>query len=159
MDHAARTGARLALLSNAPQALADAIERSAWAGGFERLFHNSRLGLMKHDSEVFTAVLDQLGAAPQDVLFIDDWAENTAAAAAMGIATITFTSSAGLAEALDQSSTASTNRQHRVFNGSELRRHASVPRQRRRGAHDASEQWFRSPAGDLSAWARRSMSR
>jgi FMN phosphatase YigB (HAD superfamily) len=37
-----------------------------------------------------------MGAAPQRVLFIDDRAENTAAAADLGMAAITFTSAAAL---------------------------------------------------------------
>lgn len=99
-SHADLTGARLALLSNAPHALADAIDRSEWTRDFERLFFSCRLGHMKPDPTTFTLVLDDLGAAPSEVVFVDDRVENTRAAAAMGIATITFTSAGALSRAL-----------------------------------------------------------
>ena len=68
-EFADRTGARLALLSNAPHALAEAVERSAWSDGFERLFFSCRLGHMKPDPTTYTLVLDGLTAAPAEVLF------------------------------------------------------------------------------------------
>jgi HAD superfamily hydrolase (TIGR01509 family) len=41
-------------------------------------------------------VLTTMGAVPERVLFIDDRAENTSAAADLGMATITFTSANAL---------------------------------------------------------------
>ena len=83
---------RLALLSNAPEALATAIDHSGWSASFDRRFYSCRLGLAKPDPAVYEAVLDDLGAAPQSVLFIDDRAENARAAAALGLHAVRFTS-------------------------------------------------------------------
>src|SRR5580692_885313 len=79
-----RAGVRLALLSNAPEALATAIDHSGWSPSFDRRFYSCRLGLAKPDPAVFEAVLADLGATPQSVLFIDDRAENVLAAGAPG---------------------------------------------------------------------------
>jgi putative hydrolase of the HAD superfamily len=85
-------GVRLALLSNAPEALATAIDHSGWSASFDRRFYSCRLGLAKPDAAVYEAVLDDLRAAPQSVLFIDDRAENVVAAAAVGLQAVRFTS-------------------------------------------------------------------
>ena len=87
-----RAGVRLALLSNAPEPLAAAIDHSGWSARFHRRFYSCRLGLAKPDPAVFQAVLDNLGATPQSVLFIDDRAENTLAATALGLQAVRFAS-------------------------------------------------------------------
>jgi putative hydrolase of the HAD superfamily len=91
----------LALLSNAPEALATAIDHSGWSASFDRRFYSCRLGLAKPDAAVYEAVLDDLGAAPQSVLFIDDRAENVLAAAALGLQAVRFTSAEELPGQLD----------------------------------------------------------
>jgi hypothetical protein len=61
-------GVRLALLSNAPEPLATAIDQGGWSPSFDRRFYSCRLGLAKPDSAAYEAVLDDLGATPQSVL-------------------------------------------------------------------------------------------
>jgi putative hydrolase of the HAD superfamily len=87
---------RLALLSNAPEPQADAIEDSHWAHHFDHRFYSCRLRRIKPEPGAFTEALSTMGAPPERVLFIDDRAENTAAAADLGIATITFTTASAL---------------------------------------------------------------
>jgi putative hydrolase of the HAD superfamily len=96
-----RAGVRLALLSNAPEPLAAAIDHSGWSARFHRRFYSCRLGLAKPDPAVFQAVLDNLGATPQSVLFIDDRAENTLAATALGLQAVRFASAQELPGQLD----------------------------------------------------------
>ena len=91
-----RTGARLALLSNAPEPLARAIDRHPWSRHFDHRYYSCRLGAAKPAPEAFQLVLGDLGARPDEVLFIDDRAENTRAARDLGMRTITFTSAADL---------------------------------------------------------------
>ena len=93
-----RTGAELALLSNAPEPLARAIDDSGWSGLFGHRYYSCRLRAAKPDPQAFQLVLSDLGVPPGDVLFIDDRAENTSAARDLGLHAITFTS----ASALDQ---------------------------------------------------------
>ncbi|MGJ6969590.1 HAD-IA family hydrolase [Streptosporangium sp. G11] len=76
---------RLALLSNAPEPLAAAIDDAPWSAAFAHLFYSCRLALTKPDPAIFEEVLRRLGAAPGDVTFLDDRAVNVRAAAALGI--------------------------------------------------------------------------
>lgn len=52
--------------------------------GFEHLLFSHRLGHRKPDPAAFEAAAGQLGAHPDDILFIDDSAANTDAARAAG---------------------------------------------------------------------------
>lgn len=90
LDERRRLGARLALLSNAPYAQADAYDRAPWASLFEHLLVSSRLGLTKPDPAIYVRALDVLGALPQDVTFVDDRPRNVDAAAAVGIHAIHY---------------------------------------------------------------------
>ena len=88
----AHAGVRLALLSNAPEPLATAIDHTGWSASFDRRFYSCRVGLAKPDPAVYEAVLSGLGATPRSVLFIDDRAENVLAATALGLQAVRFTS-------------------------------------------------------------------
>jgi len=96
LNTARRNDIRLALLSNAPHSQAAAIDASDWIRHFDHRFYSCRLQRIKPDPGIFTEVLSTMGAAPERVLFVDDSAENTTAAADLGIATITFTSARAL---------------------------------------------------------------
>jgi putative hydrolase of the HAD superfamily len=96
LGHAHRTGAALALLSNAPEPLAHAIDRRQWARHFDHRYYSCRLGVAKPDPEAFRRVLTDLGAEPGELLFIDDRAENTRTARDLGMPAITFTSASDL---------------------------------------------------------------
>ncbi|MEU8203975.1 HAD-IA family hydrolase [Streptosporangium sp. NPDC049046] len=80
----------LALLSNAPEPLAAAIDDAPWAAAFTHRFYSCRLSLSKPDPAIFGEVLRHLGAAPGDVTFIDDRAVNVNAAAALGINAVLY---------------------------------------------------------------------
>ncbi|MGH3187110.1 MAG: HAD family hydrolase [Streptosporangiaceae bacterium] len=96
LGHARRTGARLALLSNAPEPIASAVDHSHWSRHFDHRYYSCRLGAAKPDPRAFQLVLGDLGARPDEVLFIDDRAENTRAARDLGMHTVTFTSASAL---------------------------------------------------------------
>jgi putative hydrolase of the HAD superfamily len=91
-----RTGIQLALLSNAPEPLAQAIDHSRWSWHFDHCYYSCRLGAAKPDPRAFLIALGDCGAKPDEVLFIDDRAENIAAARNLGMHTITFTSASAL---------------------------------------------------------------
>ncbi|HET6175224.1 MAG TPA: HAD family phosphatase [Gaiellales bacterium] len=96
LSYARRTGAQLALLSNAPEPLADAIDQCSWSRNFEHRYYSCRLGAAKPDPQAFQLVLNDLGAQPSEVLFIDDRSENTLTARDLGMHTATFTSARAL---------------------------------------------------------------
>jgi putative hydrolase of the HAD superfamily len=97
-------GHRLAVLSNAPAEMARAVERMPLARDFEHLLFSCDLRAVKPDPTCFGKALSRLGAAPHEVTFIDDRAENVAAAARLGLRAIQFTGVPQLRGALPESS-------------------------------------------------------
>ena len=90
----AAAGQRLALLSNAPADVAEAVQALPVAGYFEHLVFSCALKSAKPDPECFQATLAVLGAEPADVIFLDDRPDNVAAAAALGMVSFQFTGAA-----------------------------------------------------------------
>jgi putative hydrolase of the HAD superfamily len=79
------------LLSNIPEELAVDFEaRHPWFDVFSVRGYSSRIGAAKPDPATFRWMLDRLGAEPGDTAFIDDRPENVAAAAALGIRAVHF---------------------------------------------------------------------
>jgi len=92
IEDLAAAGLPLALLSNAPGELAEAISGLPVAAYFGHLLFSCQLKVAKPDPECYTRALARLGASAEDVIFIDDRAENVAAAAALGLHSVHFTS-------------------------------------------------------------------
>lgn len=73
-------GVRTALLSNAPEPLAEAVRRAEWSRAMDVLVFSAELGLAKPDPRIYAAADDACGCDPRDVVFFDDRPENVAAA-------------------------------------------------------------------------------
>jgi putative hydrolase of the HAD superfamily len=97
----AGAGHRLALLSNAPVDVAEAVRGLPEAAYFEYLMFSCYLKAAKPDPECFRAALGVLEAEPGDVVFLDDRADNVAAASRMGIRSVVFTDAAAARAALE----------------------------------------------------------
>lgn len=52
---------------------------------FDKMFISYRMGMVKPDPRIFSALIEQTGMVPAETLFIDDSAANCAAARAQGI--------------------------------------------------------------------------
>jgi putative hydrolase of the HAD superfamily len=91
----AAAGHRLAVLSNAPEDVALAVPALPVAVYFEHLLFSCFLKTAKPEADCFRAALGVLGAGPSEVVFLDDRADNVAAAAALGIRSLQFTDAAG----------------------------------------------------------------
>jgi putative hydrolase of the HAD superfamily len=91
IEDLAAAGHRLALLSNAPAEVADAIAALPVAAHFEHCTFSCYLPAAKPEPECYQAVLALLGASPAEVLFLDDRPENVAGAEALGIRAVQFT--------------------------------------------------------------------
>jgi len=91
IEDLASAGHRLAMLSNAPADVAEAVGRLPVAAHFEHLIFSCFLKSAKPDPGCFSAALAVLGAEPGEVIFIDDRADNVASAARMGMAGVRFT--------------------------------------------------------------------
>ncbi|GID95780.1 HAD-IA family hydrolase [Amorphoplanes digitatis] len=94
LDAVHEAGTPVSLLSNAPRELARALGRHADLKPFAHLLFSADLALVKPDPAIFAAALEALGAAPGDVVFVDDRPANVDAAAALGIRGIVFTGTA-----------------------------------------------------------------
>ena len=90
----AAAGQRLAVLSNAPADVAEAVQALPVAGYFEHLVFSCDLKSAKPDPECFQAALAVLGAEAAQVIFLDDRPGNVAAAAALGMVSFQFTGAA-----------------------------------------------------------------
>lgn len=75
----------IALLSNATSRLRSDLTAHGIADDFDQVFSSSEIGIAKPDLEVFRFVGRALDLAPNQWLFIDDIAENVAAANALGV--------------------------------------------------------------------------
>lgn len=91
---AAERGLNLAILSNAPLEVADAIDATTWASAFSPRLFSSRLGAVKPEAEIFAAVLQTLDVAAREVVFFDDRPDNVAAAKRAGMIAHLFTNAA-----------------------------------------------------------------
>ncbi|WP_214106632.1 HAD family hydrolase [Acrocarpospora catenulata] len=94
-------GHGLALLSNAPHELADALDDVPWMEPFRHRFFSSRLACSKPSPEIYQSALAALGATPEECVFIDDRQPNVAAAEELGLRGLVFTGAGRLAAELD----------------------------------------------------------
>jgi putative hydrolase of the HAD superfamily len=91
IEELSAAGQPLALLSNAPLEVADAVAQLPVARYFRHLVFSCHVKATKPDPDCYRATLDRLGAQPQDAVFIDDRSENVEGAAQLGITALQFT--------------------------------------------------------------------
>jgi putative hydrolase of the HAD superfamily len=92
IEELAASGHRRAMLADAPVETAAAIAALPVARYFDRLIFSCELKSSKPDTACFASALASLGAAAEDVIFVDDRAGDVAAAAAIGFRSVQFTS-------------------------------------------------------------------
>jgi putative hydrolase of the HAD superfamily len=92
-------GGRTGLLSNGvPEIVARIDSDRPLAEWFDVIVVSFEVHLAKPDAPIYELTLSRLAADPESTLFVDDRAENTDAAARLGIQTVTFTSVESIAE-------------------------------------------------------------
>lgn len=90
IDHL-RPNYRVAMLSNATDALEAMLDqRYHIADRFDPILNSARLGVAKPEPAIYEEMLKRLELNAGEVLFVDDRAENIAAAAALGVHVIWF---------------------------------------------------------------------
>ena len=97
-----RARCRLVLVSNATTRLESDLRRLGIDRAFDHVFNSSAIGHVKPHPEVYHAALDLLGIEANEVLFIDDRAENVNAAAETGMTGHHFTTIGRLKQALEK---------------------------------------------------------
>ncbi len=86
-----RRSHRIALLSNATDALEEMLaERYRVADRFEVIINSAHVGIAKPERGIYEEALRVLKVKSDEVVFIDDRAENVAAAAALGMHVVWF---------------------------------------------------------------------
>ena len=98
-----RADFRIALLSNMPVTLRDALQRCAWLPAFDQRTFSCDLAITKPSPEIYLHCLDALGLAPQDVLFLDDREPNVQAARDLGMHALQFETPLGIAREIERS--------------------------------------------------------
>ncbi|WP_157002470.1 HAD family hydrolase [Agromyces laixinhei] len=89
-------GTRLALLSNAGADFSGWLRHGSFAPLFDRVFVSGELELVKPDAAIYEHVIDELGIAASDFVFVDNRAENVEGALAVGGEGHVFTDAAAL---------------------------------------------------------------
>lgn len=89
-------GRPVALLSNAPACIADGLDELPWIAAISHRFYSGRMGLVKPDVEIYEAVVGELGAAPEQCVFVDDRLENIEGAERAGLVGLHYTDAATL---------------------------------------------------------------
>ncbi len=107
IEDLATVGWPLAMLSNAPGELAEAIAGLPVAAHFRHLIFSCELKSAKPDPECYGAALARIGVSAGEVVFVDDRSENVAAAAALGLRSVHFTSPAAARTAVTEQLAAS----------------------------------------------------
>lgn len=97
-----RSGLRIALLSNMPVTLRDALEGCAWMPAFDQRTFSCDLAITKPSPEIYLHCLGGLGLAPWDVLFLDDREPNVQAARDLGMHALQFTTPLGVAREIER---------------------------------------------------------
>lgn len=88
-------GLRIALLSNLPTPLRDALETDApWLPQFDVRTYSCVLGVTKPDAAIYEKCVGDLGLQPSEVVFLDDRPENVKGANAVGLHAVHFESAA-----------------------------------------------------------------
>jgi epoxide hydrolase-like predicted phosphatase len=85
--------------------LTNNVKEAGWREGFptelfDVIVDSSAVGLRKPDPRIYALLLERLGRAPAEVVFVDDFEENLGPAAALGVQTVHFRSPAQCREAL-----------------------------------------------------------
>jgi putative hydrolase of the HAD superfamily len=85
-------GIRTGILSNMPDAMEVGLRaRHSWIEAFDHNTWSHALNLAKPEAAIYQHAAEGLATAPENILFIDDRAENIAAALAVGMQAIQYT--------------------------------------------------------------------
>lgn len=87
-----QAGLRTAILSNMGDSVLESIQKAfSWIGNFDVLVWSYQLGIAKPDPAIYQHVLEKLGTAAEETIFIDDKQVNIDAASALGMKGFLFT--------------------------------------------------------------------
>ena len=79
-----------ALLSNASPRLRDLLEELDVTEAFDEIVISGEVGVQKPDPAIYRILLERLGLAPEETIFVDDFRENIERAQQLGMQTLHF---------------------------------------------------------------------
>ena len=82
---------RTGLLSNAWSDMREYLVSQKIDDAFDQLIISAEVGIMKPDARIYQLALEELGVAPAEAVFVDDFAVNIEGARAVGMYAIQFT--------------------------------------------------------------------
>jgi epoxide hydrolase-like predicted phosphatase len=85
-----RPRVKTALLSNASPRLRDLLDELDVTHVFDVIVISGLVGVQKPDPAIYYIVLERLGLAPEETIFVDDFVENIEAARSLGMQTLHF---------------------------------------------------------------------
>jgi epoxide hydrolase-like predicted phosphatase len=85
-----RPDIKTALLSNASPRLRELLDRLQVTDAFDVIVISGQVGVQKPDPEIYRILLERLGLAAHETVFVDDFIENIEAALRLGMATLHF---------------------------------------------------------------------
>jgi len=86
-----KNGLRTAILSNMGDSVLDNMMKTyTWIDDFDVLIWSYQHGIVKPDPEIYHLLLEKLGTAPEETLFLDDKLENIEGAHRLGIHALQF---------------------------------------------------------------------
>ncbi|GII57166.1 haloacid dehalogenase [Planotetraspora thailandica] len=100
IEELAAGGVPMALLSNAPAAVADRIDGLPFLARLRPRLYSARMGLVKPDETIYLRAAENMGADPADVVFVDDRLENIEGAERAGMTGIHFRNASQLRDDL-----------------------------------------------------------
>jgi putative hydrolase of the HAD superfamily len=100
VDELKQQGIKVAILSNTIEPHAKINRQKGLYDSFSEVVLSNEVGLAKPDEAIYRLILERLQEDPAEVVFIDDRAENVAAAQAVGMHGILFESAGQLREEL-----------------------------------------------------------
>jgi glucose-1-phosphatase len=86
-----RINFKVGLISNAWLGMRGWIVSKQFADAFDAMTISAEAGVMKPDARIYQIALEELGVAPSESVFLDDFPENVAGARAVGMQAIHFT--------------------------------------------------------------------
>jgi putative hydrolase of the HAD superfamily len=87
----ARSRFRVAMLSNATEVLEQKLDSTfGIADRFDPIINSARVGIAKPDAAIYQELFRQMRLEPGEIVFVDDRADNVAAAARLGMHVIWF---------------------------------------------------------------------
>jgi epoxide hydrolase-like predicted phosphatase len=99
---AVRKTAKTGLISNAWTGLRQVIVGHNFDDAFDTMIISAEVGMVKPGAGIFHYALEKLGVQPQEAAFVDDVAENVAAAQELGMHAIQFTRTQPVLDELKQ---------------------------------------------------------